>query len=343
MHLIHCQERHLKVPVDDPVCLEVIVVFAKRVDQLFCNLQPAAVEEELQEGEDWDVKVKVMTLVTTGGVKKLSTNQTGEKKGVDSEGDDLRVNQRDADPVVAKKSRTPGPELIHFIENVLQVDAVLDASFLPSFRRQVGEPDDRDPVLQVRRTNVLKHLPLLRGHETCLDHVIHGREAFADSGADGAEDEERRQVNVTYQCPAQQAAIFIFTLNTTGDVKHESVRPGQVNELIPPSIHHQSHIKAQDEGDGDLLGVFVTVHGKFLKQSPLILGQDDPVYDAENSVEQSKQDELSVQQLVDAPPPAQQQLVETEEGRVGDFTGISDGHPETEEQTETWIQPGYSR
>lgn len=58
---------------------------------------------------------------------------------------------------------------VHFyshVENVLQVDAVLDASFLPSFRCQVGEPDNRDPVLQVRRTNVLKHLPLLRCHET---------------------------------------------------------------------------------------------------------------------------------------------------------------------------------
>lgn len=52
------------------------------------------------------------------------------------------------------------------IENVLQVDAVLDASFLTSFRRQVGEPDDRNPVLQMRRTDVLKHLPLLWSHET---------------------------------------------------------------------------------------------------------------------------------------------------------------------------------
>lgn len=63
-----------------------------------------------------------------------------------------------------------------------------------------------------------------------------------------------------------------------------------------------------------------------------------PVYDAEDGVQQSKQDELSVQQLVDAPLPAQQQLVKTEEGGVGDFTGISNRHPETEEQTKTFIQ-----
>lgn len=58
-----------------------------------------------------------------------------------------------------------------------------------------------------------------------------------------------------------------------------------------------------------------------------------PVNEAEDGVEQSKQDELPVQQLVDAPLPAQQQPVETQEGGVGYFTGISDGHPETA----TWI------
>ncbi len=51
---------------------------------------------------------------------------------------------------------------------------------------------------------------------TCLDHMLHGWEALADSRADWAEDEEWCQVNITYQRPAQQAAIFIFTLNTAG-------------------------------------------------------------------------------------------------------------------------------
>lgn len=54
-----------------------------------------------------------------------------------------------------------------YIQNILQIDAVLDASFLPGFRSQVGEPDNRYPVFQVRRAYVLKHLPLFRSHETC--------------------------------------------------------------------------------------------------------------------------------------------------------------------------------
>lgn len=218
------------------------------------------------------------------------------------------------------------------IENVLQVDAVLDASFLPSFRRQVGEPDNRNPVLQMRRADVLKHLPLLWSHKTCFNHVVHSREAFTDRSADRAENEERRQVDITYKGPTQQATIFIFTLNTAGDEEHESVSPGQVNKLIPPSIHHQSHIKTQYEGDRDLLSIFVTVHGKFLEQSLLRVGEDEPVYDTEHGVEQSEHGEFSVQQLVDASFPAQQQPVETEESGVGHFTRISDGHPETVRQ-----------
>lgn len=54
-----------------------------------------------------------------------------------------------------------------------------------------------------------------------------------------------------------------------------------------------------------------------------------PVHDAENSVKHNEQGELSVQQLVNASLPAQQQPVEAEEGGIGYFTGISDGHPET--------------
>lgn len=59
-----------------------------------------------------------------------------------------------------------------------------------------------------------------------------------------------------------------------------------------------------------------------------------PVHDAEDGVEQDEQGELSVQQFVNASLPAQQQLVETEEGGVGYFTGISDSHPETTWETD---------
>lgn len=57
--------------------------------------------------------------------------------------------------------------LMCHIENALQVDVVLNASFLSSFGGQVGEPDDRNPVLEMWRTDALEHLPLLWSHKTC--------------------------------------------------------------------------------------------------------------------------------------------------------------------------------
>lgn len=121
----------LKVPVDDPVCFKVIVVLAERVDELFghlrsntgqrsksgvasnscgigylssgcwikdqgseLHLQPTRVEEELQQSKDGHVEVKVVTWVTSGGVKKLATDQTGKEEGVDGESHDLERDSR---------------------------------------------------------------------------------------------------------------------------------------------------------------------------------------------------------------------------------------------------------
>lgn len=54
------------------------------------HLQPAGVEEELQEGEDGDVDVEVVALVTLSGVEELTTNQTSKEKGVDGKSDNLK-------------------------------------------------------------------------------------------------------------------------------------------------------------------------------------------------------------------------------------------------------------
>ena len=48
----------LHVAVDEVVDLKVLVVIAKRVEQGLCNLDPAAVADELQDGEDGDVEVR---------------------------------------------------------------------------------------------------------------------------------------------------------------------------------------------------------------------------------------------------------------------------------------------
>lgn len=58
----------------------------------FSDLQPPAVKEELQQREDGDVKVQVVSGVMLGRVQKLTTDQAGEEEGVDGERDDLKTN-----------------------------------------------------------------------------------------------------------------------------------------------------------------------------------------------------------------------------------------------------------
>lgn len=55
-----------------------------------------------------------------------------------------------------------------------------------------------------------------RGSLTCLHHVVHGGEALADGGADRAQDEQRGQVDVAHQGPAQQAAVLVPTVDAAG-------------------------------------------------------------------------------------------------------------------------------
>lgn len=58
-------------------------------------LQPASVEEELQQCEDGHVEVQVMTWATLSRVEELATDQTSEEEGVDGESDDLQADDGD--------------------------------------------------------------------------------------------------------------------------------------------------------------------------------------------------------------------------------------------------------
>lgn len=61
-------------------------------------LQPASVEEELQQCEDGHVEVQVVTWSALNRVEELATDQTSEEEGVDGESDDLRANDRETLP-----------------------------------------------------------------------------------------------------------------------------------------------------------------------------------------------------------------------------------------------------
>ena len=57
----------LKVPVDQVVDVKVLVVLAEGVDQGLCNVEPAKVEDELEDAKQGDEHVVGCLLVVPGG------------------------------------------------------------------------------------------------------------------------------------------------------------------------------------------------------------------------------------------------------------------------------------
>ena len=54
---------YLHIPVDDVVDVEVFVVVSKRVDQGCSHMEPSTVEDELEDGEEWDDKILDVVIV----------------------------------------------------------------------------------------------------------------------------------------------------------------------------------------------------------------------------------------------------------------------------------------
>lgn len=183
------------------------------------------------------------------------------------------------------------------LEDVLQVHVVLDPALLPGLGGQVGEPDHGNPVLQVGRTNLLELLPLLGCHEPCRDiltcawaglarlirphlprcsnwprriwspevsrfltglhQVLHGGEALADGRADGAEDEQRGQVDVADQGPAQQAPVLVRPLDTAESAERpDHGGPGAKVKVPEGSKAHLEMRNMRRSGQGRLTNWF---------------------------------------------------------------------------------------
>ena len=77
--------------VNKPIHIKVIIILSEGIDQHFSNLEPSHVKEELEGGKDWEVEVHLMTIIILAWVKKLSSQQGGEKICVNSQGDNLNI------------------------------------------------------------------------------------------------------------------------------------------------------------------------------------------------------------------------------------------------------------
>ena len=84
-HLVYQQERELDVSINNKVCVEVVIILAKWVDECLGHFEPANVEDKLERPEDWEVVV----MMFVSGLNVLQTKQVSQEVGVDCEGNNL--------------------------------------------------------------------------------------------------------------------------------------------------------------------------------------------------------------------------------------------------------------
>ena len=64
LQIIHHDVADLEVSVDDVVKLKVVVIITERIDEALGNFQPAKVEDELNDGEEWEVEIFPVVVTT---------------------------------------------------------------------------------------------------------------------------------------------------------------------------------------------------------------------------------------------------------------------------------------
>lgn len=78
---------------------------------------------------------------------------------------------------------------------------------------------------------------------TCLNQVLHGRKPLVDGCAHRAVDKHTRKVDIAHQSSSGQPGSLVRSTNVTCYQCCQTVRPGYVLKLAPPTRHDQGHIK----------------------------------------------------------------------------------------------------
>ena len=83
--LINQQESELNISINNEVCVEVIIILAKWVDESLGHFEPANIEDKLERTEDWEVVI----VIFVSGLDVLQTKQVSQEVRVDSESNNL--------------------------------------------------------------------------------------------------------------------------------------------------------------------------------------------------------------------------------------------------------------
>lgn len=73
--------------------------------------------------------------------------------------------------------------------------------------------------------------------------MVQGREPLQDPGADGAQDQDRGQVGISHEGPAQEPARLVGPVDVSRHHHHQVVGQREAGVLTPPPVEAQGHIK----------------------------------------------------------------------------------------------------
>ena len=76
-------------------------------------------------------------------------------------------------------------------------------------------------------------------------------EPLLDGGGDGPQHEDEGQVHPPHQGSSQHPRLLVKARNVAGDGMEKFIRPGDGQELLPPSGGHIGDVETEDEGQGD--------------------------------------------------------------------------------------------
>lgn len=240
-------------------------------------------------------------------IKPLASHYTSYEVRVNCQGDHLRVDERDADGVVAEQQAALAAELVELVDDGLDGEVVADAALLARARHDAGRPHDGQPVLGVARellVQVAHDGLLVLVEQARLHEVLQRGEALLDARADHAEHHRQAQAHVPHYRPPHHAPALVLAVDVGADEDGDGVGPGDAHVLVPPALHHDAHVEPQHERQWDQVVEGFAVLRYVLEDLFLVLVEPEAVGEVEDVVQQQEDHQVWPHQLVDAAPPS---------------------------------------
>ena len=95
-----------------------------------------------------------MSFIAFRDIQELSAHQRGQEESINGQCDDLRVDERDGDPVIVQEAATAAPELVDLLNDGAEGEIVFDPPLLLCSCDDGSGPDQRHPIFRMLKSNI---------------------------------------------------------------------------------------------------------------------------------------------------------------------------------------------